>query len=395
MLKKVGFSCKIGLPQLIERSRPPMTTISQILGGAQILLGISYDVQDCFEQYLTEEQRAFLASLRLIGQHQPQLARPAATTGRPAYENEPFFRAFLAKSFFRIPTTDDLRKRLKTDSNLRLICGFTTVPSAATFSRRLTMLAVGEIPNRAMNQLGASFHENRIVGHICRDSTAITAREAPANKKKDVKLKPKPKRGRPKKGKCRPEKKRSRIEHQLKMKPGKAVAELDSACAWGCKTNRQGNVMFWKGYKLHLDVTDRGIPVTAVVTGANVHDSQVAIPMEKWTERKLDFLYSVMDSAYDAAPIIGYIKGKGRVPLIDPNKRHTCQREPFTPAQRERFNIRTTVERANSHLKDWLLPAQVFVRGIAKVTFLLLCGVLMLAAIKVLQATAESGYASN
>jgi len=38
--------------------------------------------------------------------------------------------------------------------------------------------------------------------------------------------------------------------------------------------------------QLHLDVTDRGIPVWAVVTGANVHDSQVAIPMGKWTERK-------------------------------------------------------------------------------------------------------------
>jgi len=38
---------------------------------------------------------------------------------------------------------------------------------------------------------------------------------------------------------------------------------------------------------LRLDVTDLGIPVTAVVTDANVHDSRLAIPMEKWTERKI------------------------------------------------------------------------------------------------------------
>lgn len=370
-----------------------MTTITQLLGGAQILLGINYDLQGCFEQYLTDDQRAFLASLRLICLHQPALERGSSATGRPAYENEPFMRAFLAKSFFRIPSTDDLRKRLQSDPNLKRICGFTAVPSAATFSRRLALLSQSEVPGRTLNRLGTDFHKDKIVGHVSRDSTAIIARETPSNRKRDVVPEPKRKRGRPRKGESRPEKKRSRLERQLRMKPGKAVAELDKACAWGCKTNSQGNVMFWKGYKLHLDVTDRGIPVTAVVTGANVHDSQVAIPMEKWTERKVDFLYSVMDSAYDAAPITNYIEGMGRVPLIDPNKRRGSERKVFSPAQKERFKVRTTVERANAHLKDWLLPAQIFVRGISKVSFTLMCGVLMLAALKILQ-EAASGPAS-
>jgi len=48
------------------------------------------------------------------------------------------------------------------------------------------------------------------------------------------------------------------------MKPGKA---LNTDCAWGCKKNSLGNVSFWKGYKLHLDVTEMGIPVTAILTG--------------------------------------------------------------------------------------------------------------------------------
>jgi len=128
-----------------------------------------------------------------------------------------------------------------------------------------------------------------------------------------------------------------------------------------------------------------GIPITAIVTGANVHDSQVAIPMEKLTERKVTFLYSVMDSAYDAVPVATYITSKGRVPLIDPNKRRGGERIVFTPAQKERFKIRTTVERANAHLKDWLIPAQIFVRGVKKVSFQLLCGVLCLSALKILQ----------
>jgi hypothetical protein len=49
------------------------------------------------------------------------------------------------------------------------------------------------------------------------------------------------------------------------------------------------------------------------------------------------------------------------------------------------FKILPTVERANSHLKDWLIPTQIFVRGFEKISFLLMCGVLCLAAIKALQ----------
>jgi hypothetical protein len=364
-----------------------MKSISEILGGAQILLPVSFEIQDCFEEYLSPEQRTFIAMLRVIDEFLPPLSDNRSVMGRPAFGLEPFIRAFLARSFFRIATVDDLRKRLMADPNLRRMVGFVKVPSAATFSRRMAALAAMPLVTRALNDMVTHYHEGRIVGHISRDSTAIPVREKPVDRKRAVVIleKPKRKRGRPRKGEIRPAKKLRRLERQLGMKPGKAIAELDSACAWGCKKNSQGNVSFWKGYKLHLDVTDLGIPVTAVVTGANVHDSQLAIPMEKWTERKITHLYSVMDSAYDAQPIVDYIEGKGRVPLIEPNKRRGGERRVFTPAQKERFKVRSVVERANAHLKDWLIPDHVFVRGVAKVSFLLLCGVLVLAAIKILQ----------
>jgi len=215
--------------------------------------------------------------LWLIREHLPSLEEKQSGSGRSAYAREPFLRAFLARSFFRITTTEDLRKRLMADPNLRQIAGFRKIPSAATFSRRMATLAATPLVTRALNTMTTQYPEGRIVGHISRDLTAIPVREKPANKKRAVVLKPEPKRkrGRHRKGESRPVKK---LERQLRMKPGKAVAELDSACAWGCKKNSQGNISFWKGYKLHLDVTDRGIPVTALVTGANVHDSQLAIP---------------------------------------------------------------------------------------------------------------------
>ena len=241
-----------------------MKSLTEILGGAQILLPVSFDPQECFEVYLNQEQRTFLAALRLIEEYLPPYEIERSSMGRPAYQMEPFLRAFLAQSLLRIPTTDDLRKRLLADPNLRMIVGFRKIPSVATFSRRMTALAATPVITRALNDMAAQYHEGRIVGHICRDATAIRVREIPANKKGDAMTpsEPRRKRGRPRKSESRPAKKLGRIERQLRMKPGKAVAELDAACAWGCKKNSQGNVSFWKGYKLHLDVTDLGIPVT-------------------------------------------------------------------------------------------------------------------------------------
>jgi len=55
----------------------------------------------------------------------------------------------------------------------------------------------------------------------------------------------------------------------------------------GIKKNSQGKINAWKGYKLHLDVNDFGIPLTFVLTGANVHDSQLAITMEKLISKEM------------------------------------------------------------------------------------------------------------
>jgi IS5 family transposase len=160
---------------------------------------------------------------------------------------------------------------------------------------------------------------------------------------------------------------------------------LKQAKKRGCKKNSGGNVSFWKGYKLHLDASDTGFPLTAVVTGANVHDSQLAIPMEQLTEKKVSSCYSLMDSAYDSKVIDEFIRSRGRIPVIDPNKRKDNDRPPLDPAKKERYKIRTTVERANSHLKDSLIPRSIYVKGYKKVSFVLMTAVICLAALKYLQ----------
>ena len=364
-----------------------MKSITEILGETQLLLGISYDIQETFEEFLTNEHRSFLAMLRVIEEGQPVIKQERHLRGRPAYDFQPIIRAYFAMSFFRIDSTSDLINRLKSDSSLRKICGFTKVPSAATFSRRLDYLASHHFMEQKLNAIVIENVGDRIIGHLARDSTSIISREKPKNKKKDVKIAPKAKkkRGRPKKGEERPSPEKKRLEKQISQKPGEAIKELNKDCTWGCKKNSQGNVQFWKGYKLHLDVIDFGFPVTAVVTGANVHDSQLAIPMEKMTAKKITHLYSLMDAAYDAAEINNFITACGRVAITDPNKRRSKNREPLDPAEIERFKIRSTVERSNAHLKDWLIPSKIMVRGFRKVNFMLMTSVVLLAAIKTLQ----------
>ena len=61
--------------------------------------------------------------LRVIEEHSAVPCETASRYGRPAYSINPFIRAFWAKSYFRLLTMDDLRKRLISDPNLRRIYG--------------------------------------------------------------------------------------------------------------------------------------------------------------------------------------------------------------------------------------------------------------------------------
>jgi transposase len=69
--------------------------------------------------------------------------------GRTPFDLLPMMRAFVAKALIRIATTEDLIRRLRADPNLRRICGFRKVPSRATFSRALRLLAADDFLDRA------------------------------------------------------------------------------------------------------------------------------------------------------------------------------------------------------------------------------------------------------
>jgi hypothetical protein len=186
----------------------------------------------------------------------------------------------------------------------------------------------------------------------------------------------------------------TRLQRQRTMSLPDMLADLPRECNLGGKKDSNGNNQYWRGYKLHLDVADGQIPISAVLTSASVHDSQVAIPlMTMSTQRVNYYCYDLMDSAYDAQHITEHSRGLGHVPIVDPPQRGRKDESSILPStqrqlswsEADRYKERTMVERVNARLKDEFGARNVRVRGPVKVMAHLMFGVLALTADQLLR----------
>jgi hypothetical protein len=327
------------------------------------------------------------------------VAPPSRGRGRPPDDRPAIARSFVAKAVLTIPTTSALIERLQIDRALRRICGWerrSEVPSEATFSRAFAAFAAQGLPERVHEQLVRRHLHDHIVGHISRDATEIVAREKPRRRSSDDPPPPAPpkrKRGRPRKHEVLPPKPLTRIEQQRTQSLDEMRAGLPTQCDVGVKRNSKGFRETWIGYKLHLDTANGIVPVAAILTAASTHDSQVAIPLARTSEQRVVWLYDLMDSAYDAQPIIDDCLAAGRVPVIDRNTRRDTALKAEIAAERARrrliklpdprdltYNERTTAERANARIKDEFGGRHLRVRGHLKAFCHLMFGVVALAA---------------
>jgi len=360
---------------------------------------------------LGEPAKRLIATLEMI-----PLARfvPSARgwIGRPSKDRLAIASAFVAKAVYGFSLTTQLLEALQRDAQLRRICGWQEawqVPSESTFSRAFEEFAQMELAQFVHEALIRETQQERLIGHISRDSTAIEARErfpqtASPEEKRNQETAPAPaappKRG-AKKGKRGPQKRHkggkpkpelpddTRLYRQRSMSLPQMLEELPKDCSIGVKTSSKGYTHCWRGYKLHLDVADGQIPISAVLTGAKVHDSQVAIPLMTMTAQRATYCYDVMDCAYDAGHILDHSRQMGHVPIVNPVQ-HYHGPESFVPPKNpnrqfsweeaERFKERTTVERVNARLKDEFGGRNIRVRGAAKVMTHLMFGVLALTA---------------
>lgn len=303
--------------------------------------------------------------------------------GRKPHDRSALVNAFVAKAVLDLPTTRALIERLTMDRALKRLCGFSMwkeVPDEATFSRAFAEFAEAKLAERVHESLVKHYLGDSLIGHISRDGTAIEAREKPTKpdgavaeaKRKKGRL------GRPKKDEVRPVKVK-RIVVQQGQTLGAMLRDLPRRCDRGTKCNAQGYKNSWNGYKLHIDTADCGVPVSALLTSASVHDSQTAVPLATMTAERVTNLYDLMDAAYCSMEIHEHSRSLGHVPLIDHNPRGG-KKEKFEPADAVRYKERTQAERINGRLKDEFGGRHVRVRGPDKVMSHLMFGMLVLTA---------------
>ena len=374
---------------------------------AQLLQGTLFGALEASLGAFSEQAKLLISVLTLVPM-QKHLAPGRGWPGRPAKQRSALATAFLAKAIYGLGSTRQLIERLQCDRQLLRLCGWDHVgqlPSESTFSRAFGEFAQRELPQRLHAALIACTQKNRIIGHIARDSTAIEAREKfPESKPaKQKRYQRRPKR-------CKASERGTRLERQRKQTLARQLAELPQQCSIGVKTSSKGYLSYWRGYKLHLDVADGQVPISALLTGASVHDSQAAIPLMTMSTQRVTYLYDLMDSAYDAAAIRAHSAQLGHRAITDRPKRYrkTGERkvllrknsrswtrviekelraEEMTWAEQDRFAERTMVERVFSRLKDEFGARLIRVRGASKIMAHLMFGVLALSIDQLLKLT--------
>jgi hypothetical protein len=377
-------------------------TVSVLLNQFQrIMQGVLFPTLQEQLGPLSNKHQQLVAVLGLIGIE--ALVGPwSGGVGRPAKHRRAITRAFVAKAVLNLNSTRQLLDRLSVDVALRRICGWESqreIPHESQFSRAFAEFSASKLPQRLHEALIKATQQERLIGHILRDSTEIEAREKPVRTPTaTVPINPIRKRGRPKKGEQPPAPEPKRLERQASMTLEQMLDDLPQACNVGSKKNSKGYKETWVGYKLHLDVADGQIPISCILTSASLHDSQVAIPLARLTAQLVTNLYDVMDSAYDARLIHEQIRGLGHIPLIDAHPRRDAAQKAesdaeikrqkllkFNYAEEVRYRERTTVERVNGRLKDEFGGRMIRVRGNAKVMCHLMFGIIVLAADQILR----------
>ena len=330
--------------------------------------------------------------------------------GRPPKARIAIASAFVAKAVYNFQHNRGLLDRLASDRQLLAICGWKharQVPHESTFSRAFAEFAEMQLPQFVHEALIRETQKDRIIGHIARDSTAIEAREAvaeTARQRAQQRAQQQKSKARARSRNRKPRQARqaddpaTRLERQRTMTLEEMLADLPSHCTSSAKVSGDGHNQYWTGYKLHLDVADGQIPISAVLTSAHVHDSQVAIPLSTMTAQRVTPLYELMDGGYDAQEIMDHVRAQGRVPIISPVARGRKPKSEIvrnyprqlSPAEEDRYRERTMVERTYGRLKDEFGGRFVRVRGGAKVMAHLMFGVLALTADQLLRFISDS-----
>ena len=303
---------------------------------------------------------------------------PTLRRGRPSCSRAVMFRSFVAKALWNVKDTRSLRRMLLSDEPFRTVCGYKRrgdVPSEPTLSRAFAELARSNFAERVHAKKILEIVGDGLLMEVYRDSSAIPAREKPL-KKPQKPVQPKKKRGRKPGGEKAPAAPPTRQERQLVQSLRESLDDLPTACDIGAKKNSKGHNQCWIGYKLHVDVTEFGLPISVLTTSASVHDSQVAIPLMRLTSTRAQALYQLMDAGYPGSAIVEAATQLGQIAIVKPKATPTGPAKEMDPDRARRLSNRWQVEQFFSWIKERFGARNVLVKGHCKVHFHLMCAVL-------------------
>jgi transposase len=211
--------------------------------------------------------------------------------GPKGYDKESLFKALIGMQVSQIPTIKELVNRLHCDPVFKCICGFeyTKTPSTSTFSIFIEVLSKTNVLERTYRRM---MTKARTLGLIDASNVAIDASKINA------------------------------YEHAI---PKTKIPENNpSHPNWGGKLDTNGNFIKWFGWKMHALVdTVSGLPISYIITPANIADMDVALPLiEKMKDDYNGIFqpnYYLMDAGYDKPEIYQTIyqtyKGQAIIPL--------------------------------------------------------------------------------
>ena len=326
-----------------------------------------------------------------------EIEKNVCTTSKtnPPKDREQIARAFIAKSVYNLQTTRDLIDRLRIDRTLRVLCGWrysNNIPSESKFSRAFKDFSELNIAQKAHEQFVKEYLSQMTFFYNATDATKIPLREKAVKKEKVVKVKHKV--GRPKKGEKREPIKPTILKQQQEMQTVEEMLSLVSReCGVGIKQSSKGNREVWIGGSLHISVVDGDIPIIAFYSGANVHDSSVALPLIQETSKRVNYLYDLQDAGYDADIIREFSIKYGHKPIIDINPKNSQklkdkmqliddEKKKFEffgltqSSDTQHYNQRSMVERVNAYLKDSFGCNKIYYQGAHKVASVLAFGIL-------------------
>ncbi len=304
-------------------------------------------------------------------------------------------RAMIAKSVYNMQTTRDLIDRLHSDRVLRVLCGWRykiDIPSESKFSRVFKELSDLQIAQKTHKKFVNEYLSDTVFMYNATDAAMIPLREKPVKIKKEEK--PKNKVGRPKKGEKREPVKPKILELQKEMKTTKKMLSLVSTvCGVGVKQNSKGNREITIGGKLHISAVDGDIPIAAFYSGANVHDSSVALPLINETSKRVMYLRDLLDAGYDSDIIREFSEKLNHKPIIDINPKNSKELKQKIQlikdekvkfeflnlpksSDEHHYNQRSMVERVNKYLKDDFGCNTIYYQGATKVASVLSFGIL-------------------